>query len=375
MKLTVSKYLNVRVGQPSVNAPCYQYLAPGTELDVDGELYDGDEYDGDNQWYKDEANNYYWKGGFVVVSKKSTDSSKLDFFTTGSNSEPIVDYRKQFGLGADFMNDDCSRICVAMIDTGVDFGHLKLKSNLFKEVCLIGSNPIDKHGHGTHLAGIISSKTEGGQLVGIAPSCKIFSCKISDDGRLNKEILVKGLEEIDKNKGDIDILNLSLSVPLNLGVKEDKIFFNQDLSPLLKKIYDSGVIICGAAGNDDYLKYQDILMPAYSQYIISVGTVESQSLDVYRSNGFHPRLDYYFLNQELKSSLSQINKIEPAKEFGLQGNTSVFTAVLSGLAAAFINKSNFTKKERRQKFLEFLDGHSTTISKSENFNNFKIYKA
>ena len=63
MKVTVKVFLNVRVGKPSVNAPCYQYLAPGTELEVDGNLYPGDKFEGIDTWLKDEAGNYYWSGG------------------------------------------------------------------------------------------------------------------------------------------------------------------------------------------------------------------------------------------------------------------------------------------------------------------------
>ena len=63
MKVTVTKYLNVRVGKPSVNAPCYQYLAPGSILDVDGNIYKGDVFDGINTWLKDDSGNYYWVGG------------------------------------------------------------------------------------------------------------------------------------------------------------------------------------------------------------------------------------------------------------------------------------------------------------------------
>ena len=58
MKVTVKDYLNVRVGKPSVNAPCYQYIAPGSEIEVDGKLYTGDMYDGSDQWMKDEGGNY-----------------------------------------------------------------------------------------------------------------------------------------------------------------------------------------------------------------------------------------------------------------------------------------------------------------------------
>ena len=59
MKLIVKdKYLNVRVGRPSINAPCSQYIAPGSEIEVDGLLYKGDPYESIDTWFKDEF--YKW---------------------------------------------------------------------------------------------------------------------------------------------------------------------------------------------------------------------------------------------------------------------------------------------------------------------------
>ena len=74
MKITVTKFLNVRVGKPSLNAPCYQYLAPGSELQTDGNLYKGDSYDGIDTWMKDNAGNYYWSGG---VEKENLNNQLL----------------------------------------------------------------------------------------------------------------------------------------------------------------------------------------------------------------------------------------------------------------------------------------------------------
>src|SRR5260221_6326526 len=77
MKVTVNKYLNVRVGKPSVNAPCYQYLAPGSELEVDGQSYPGDTYKDINTWLKDATGNYYWSGG---VQNNFTKDQSLDYW-------------------------------------------------------------------------------------------------------------------------------------------------------------------------------------------------------------------------------------------------------------------------------------------------------
>ena len=69
MKVLVKHFLNVRAGKPSVNAPCYQYLAPGSEVEVDGKLYKGDQFEGINTWLKDDVDNYYWSGGVENIQR------------------------------------------------------------------------------------------------------------------------------------------------------------------------------------------------------------------------------------------------------------------------------------------------------------------
>lgn len=63
MKKIVNCYLNVRIGSPSVAASCIEYLAPGMTVEVKDSVA-GSMIDGNNTWYRDEADNYYWSGGF-----------------------------------------------------------------------------------------------------------------------------------------------------------------------------------------------------------------------------------------------------------------------------------------------------------------------
>lgn len=63
MHKVANKYLNVRVGAPSTAAPCSGYLDPSMGVDVVATVT-GTMIDGNNIWFKDERNNYYWSGGF-----------------------------------------------------------------------------------------------------------------------------------------------------------------------------------------------------------------------------------------------------------------------------------------------------------------------
>ena len=107
MKVTVKdNYLNVRVGKPSVNAPCYQYIAPGSIIDVDGKLYKGDKYGDSNIdiWYKDALGNYYWSGG---LNNKVADTTNLN----------IIDYNIKSPLPSEVKATKGNSITIGIVDS------------------------------------------------------------------------------------------------------------------------------------------------------------------------------------------------------------------------------------------------------------------
>jgi type VII secretion-associated serine protease mycosin len=72
-------------------------------------------------------------------------------------------------------------VVVAVLDTGVDLEHPDLRGNLVPGTTFWPEQgaPMDYHGHGTHVAGIIAARlgnTEGG--AGVAPGCKIMPVKV-----------------------------------------------------------------------------------------------------------------------------------------------------------------------------------------------------
>ena len=129
MKVTVKDYLNVRVGKPSLNAPNFQYLAPGSILEVDGTLYPGDKFEGIDTWYKDEAGNYYWSGGVEkkVEDKKTTESNLV------AQIEKI-DYRELIKLKNPLANGFGEGVKVAVLDSGIYSNHPDLKGRIIQEV-------------------------------------------------------------------------------------------------------------------------------------------------------------------------------------------------------------------------------------------------
>ncbi len=105
-------------------------------------------------------------------------------------------------------------------------------------------NPIDKEGHGTHVADIIAGKT------GMAPEAKVVSIKVCSAvaTSCNGEALLLAADYViswNMNSANaskkISVVNLSLGQ--SYGQEED------DLTNALNNVYRSGVVVVASAGN------------------------------------------------------------------------------------------------------------------------------
>ncbi len=261
MKVTVTKYLNVRTGRPSLNAPCYQYLAPGSELVVDGNFYPGDPYDGIDLWMKDNAGNYYWSGGIE----------------TGSIREKILSGDQEYGWLKGFGIPEIwhkgftgKGIRVAVLDTGIAYphDHLDLDPALFTDCTGSSSGVADLSGHGTHCAGIIKGYGYGRGPTGIAFGSTLLVGKVTHDQQGDRPgFLVKAIEWATTFKADI----ISVSKGDPVGHKE--------LAEAVAKATGAGILVVAAAGNriagfpSDHIYY-----PARYPGVFSVGGIDDRNL-------------------------------------------------------------------------------------------------
>lgn len=163
----------------------------------------------------------------------------------------------------DYGNTAGEGTVVAVIDTGVDYNHEDLQDNIWTNsaevsgttgadddnngyvddvhgINLIDPNetPMDDHGHGTHVAGIIAMENNNVGGVGIAYKSKIMPIKAGGaDGTFYSSDIAKGIEYSYKNGADV--INMSFGSSAHSALIENA----------LQDAFGSCVLVA-AAGNE-----------------------------------------------------------------------------------------------------------------------------
>ena len=166
-------------------------------------------------------------------------------------------------------------ITAAVIDTGLG-AHPDIPSGrlrLFRDFVNLKRMPYDDSGHGTHVCGILagSGRLTGGSRHGIAPECSLIVLKALDhrgDGEpASVMAALKWLLERGKEFG-VRVLNLSFGAACEALDME---YYR--LLELIKRVWDSGICVVGAAGNLGPAP-GSITVPGCSRDMITVGASE-----------------------------------------------------------------------------------------------------
>jgi subtilisin len=158
------------------------------------------------------------------------------------------------------------RVKVAVIDTGVDFGHPDLRNSLERGINLINrmSLPHDDNGHGTHISGTIAAANELQGMIGVAPRATIYPVKAFDyNGTAYVSDIILGIEWCVRN--NMNVVNMSF------GMKTR----SKSLLNAVDNAYRSGVLIIASSGNDG--RIGDIDYPARYNHTIAVGATNQQN--------------------------------------------------------------------------------------------------
>jgi subtilisin family serine protease/subtilase family serine protease len=163
-----------------------------------------------------------------------------------------------------------SPVAVAVIDSGVDYRHPDLAGQYLGGYDFFNgdADPMDDHGHGTHVAGTIAAAMnnvtgtppdeEG--VVGVAPNAAILAYKVCGvDGSCSDFAVQQAIAAaiVDGAK----VINMSLGGP----------DFSQSTYDAVQDAWTAGLVIVGAAGNDGTT---NLSYPAAYDNVLSVAAFD-----------------------------------------------------------------------------------------------------
>jgi subtilisin len=143
---------------------------------------------------------------------------------------------------------DGSGIRVAILDTGLDFGHPDFAGRTVVNASFVpGQPPQDGHGHGTHCAGIACGRPTPGQppRYGVAGGVDLFVGKVlSNAGSGGDGGILAGIDWALRQ--EVQVISMSLGSAVAFGAPFSAVYEQVAVRALSK-----GTVIFAAAGNDN----------------------------------------------------------------------------------------------------------------------------
>lgn len=255
---------------------------------------------------------------------------------------------------------------VAVIDTGVDYTHEDLNANMWvNEAELNGKpgvdddgngviddiygmnatatgqnagNPMDDHGHGTHVAGIIAMTPNLTGSVGLAYGSRIMAIKAGQStGSFSSSHIAKAINYAVQNGADV--INMSFGGTGRSNLVEQA----------LEEAFTKCVLVASAgndgqptedAPEDQYPKKEDIYPAAYSYVLGVMATDQSGKLASFSNWDYSPNENAEY---ELTAPGVNIYSTLPGNRYASWSGTSMAAPCVS--AAAAILRSHYSDKD------------------------------
>lgn len=221
-----------------------------------------------------------------------------------------------------------SGVTVAVLDTGVDYDHPDLAGRIIKGPDYVDRDldPRDMHGHGTHVAGIITAGLNNQEgISGMAPNVKILAIRVLDaKGSGSLFNIAKGIAYAANNGAKV--INMSLGSPSGGSTM-------RTLANFLSKYAEArGSLIIAAAGNSGGA----IGFPAAASEFLSVGAVnEDKYIASFSNRG--KELDVVAPGVQITSTFPTYevtaNQLGLPHSYATLNGTSMATPMVSALAA------------------------------------------
>lgn len=263
---------------------------------------------------------------------------------------------------------DCNSIVIAVIDSGIDYGHEDLSSNMWSNPDEIpngddddgngyiddmlgwdfvenDNDPMDTHGHGTHVAGTIGAEGDNGKgITGVCWTAQLMPLRFIDDSGLGTVADEISAIEYAIIKG-AKIINASFSGSASMA--------EQDAISLAK---DAGILFVAAAGNEG------VNTPSYPAgydltNIISVAATDQDDELAPFSNYGAAWVDVGAPGVNTYSTLPG--------DYGYKDGTSMAAPHVVGLAGLIRNENpTFTHAEVRYVILRSVDRQASLSDKT-----------
>jgi hypothetical protein len=199
----------------------------------------------------------------------------------------IMDLNADKQIGADLVwakGVDGSGVNVAILDTGIDTNHPELYDSYISGYDCVNKDdtPEDDHGHGTHVAGIITADGDVlGNSKGVAPGAGIYMYKVCNaQGSCYDDDMRCGMERAVQTDAKV------MSISIGGGSYTTENCDGEYLAGLINTLVSPKMIAVIAAGNDG----RGVSSPGCASSAIAVGAVDSGDNVVYFS-GRGPALD------------------------------------------------------------------------------------
>lgn len=242
-----------------------------------------------------------------------------DIHTFGVSSPQHIGWElKTFNIPDLWIKTKGYGVTVAVIDTGCDFNHEDLRPNMLQGKNFVepGELPMDRAGHGTHVASTIAGTDNGIGMVGVAPLTKIIPVKaLGDDGSGNIIDISKAIMwSADQH---VDFITMSLGSG----------YTHPTLEKAVQYASDKGVVIFCAAGNSG--PDVDVMYPAKYDSCIAIGAID-KNLKRTRFSCSGESLDFLAPGQDIFGCV-------PGNKYALMSGTSMSNPYAVGCASLLLS--------------------------------------
>ncbi|TYL39583.1 peptidase S8 [Natronococcus pandeyae] len=232
--------------------------------------------------------------------------------------------RSSWGLeriGADAVEPDGTGVDVGVLDTGIESDHCSVSVAGGRNFTSDGppGDYEDRHGHGTHVAGVAGAVDNDIGVVGAAPGANLHAVKVlGDDGSGRYSELVAGIDWCLSN--DVEVISMSLG-----GEAE-----SDAVDRAIEEAHSAGHLLLCAAGNegndgDGSCEAETMTYPATHPDVVAVTAMnEDDTLASYSSVG---------AAVDLLAPGTDVVSTTVDNEYAEASGTSVATPFVAGVAA------------------------------------------